>query len=189
MRIACCTRIARLFSVLLWACTACTEAPHPSPQQSAVPGARPVVVSSRSENGRTRVELQTGGGRRPAVLFARDSTVSPDAEPGGVDVLAELPGTAIVLVDRYPSVPAGLSLCQAGEEQFLRVVSIIDGGATETLTTKVASCRDNLELAEPGLQWDASAATLRINWLTGPTGKPEVRAIRIGADGRPQPTP
>jgi hypothetical protein len=93
---------------------------------------------------------------------------------------------AIVLVDRYASIPGGLSLCQAGVEEFLRVVSVAGGRPTETFVVKVASCRDNIELAEPGLVWDGPASTLRIDWLTGPTGKPEVRAIRVGSDGRAQ---
>ena len=185
-------RTACWLNVLLCAsCAACTDAPQRSveqrpPQQAPSRPASVVLVSSRNENGRTRLELQLGGGRRDTVLLARDATVSAEAETSGIDVVAEVPGAAIVLVDRYVSIPGGLSFCQAGEEQFLRVVSIADGQPTETFVTKVASCRDNIELAEPGLEWDASASTLRIRWLTGPKGQPEVRAIGVGLDGRTQ---
>jgi hypothetical protein len=188
-------RTACWLNVLLCAtCAACSDAPKRAVQQDAsqqatVRPASAVVVSSRTEKGRTRLELQLGDGRRATVLLARDSTVSPEAETSGVDVVAAVPGAAIVVVDRYGSSPAGLSLCQAGEEQFLHVVAVAAGKAAETFVTKVASCRDNIELAEPGLVWDASLSTLRIHWLTGPAGQPEVRAIRIGADGRTQAAP
>jgi hypothetical protein len=185
-------------SVLLFAYAACGETPQrtvqqSAPQHSASPRgglrtAGPIVVSNRNENGHTRLELQVGDSRRDAILLARDSTVGPDAEASGIDVMAEVPGVAIVMVDRYASIPGGLSLCQAGEEHFLRVVSIAGDKPLETFATKVASCRDSIELAERGLEWDAPTSTIRIHWLTGPTGKPEVRAIRVGSDGRVQAT-
>jgi hypothetical protein len=77
-------------------------------------------------------------------------------------------------------------MCQAGEERFLRVIAFEGDRPLESITTKIASCRDDIELGDPGLEWDASTATVRINWLAGPTGVPEVRTIRIGPDGRPQ---
>jgi hypothetical protein len=181
-------------SVLLCAPAVCTEIPRRSArqstpeqttsQQSASRPSRAVVVSSRNENGRTRLELQIGGDRHDAVLLARDSTVAPEAEASGIAVVAEVPGAAIVLVDRYASVRGGLSFCQAGEEQFLRVISIAGRAPIETFATKLASCRDSIELTERGLEWDAFTSTLRIHWLTGPKGNAEVRTIRVSPDGR-----
>lgn len=188
-------------STLLWVCiSACADSPQPSArppiekqstaqpatgQQNAARGPS-VVVSGSNENGRTRLELQIGESRRDVVLLARDSTVSPDAEPRSIDVVAEVPGVAILLVDGYSSLPGGLSRCQAGEEQFLRVIAIASAKAAETFMTKVASCRDNIELADPGIRWDALTSTLRVHWLSGPKGEPEVRTMRLGSDGRPQ---
>jgi hypothetical protein len=142
------------------------------------------VVGNRTDNGRTSLDLQIGD-RRETVLLDRDNTVSAEAEPGGVDVMA-VSDAGVLLVDRYASIPAGLSMCQAGEERFLRVVSLAGSAPLVALTAKVASCRDDIELADPGLEWDASASTLRINWLSGPSGESEGRTIHIGADGRPQ---
>jgi hypothetical protein len=82
-----------------------------------------------------------------------------------------------------------MSYCQAGEELFLRVVSVSAATALETSTTKIASCRDNLELGDRGVEWDPATSTIRIHWLSGPEQKPEVRTLRIGADGRAERTP
>jgi hypothetical protein len=189
-------RTGSWLNVLLCASAVCTETPRHSAQQStpkqttsqqsASRLSKAVVVSSRNENGRTRLELLIGGDRRDAVLLVRDSTVAPEAEASGIAVVAEVPGAAIVLVDRYVSVPGGFSFCQAGEEQFLRVISIAGRAPIETFVTKLASCRDSIELIERGLKWDASASTLRIHWLTGPKGQAEVRTIRVSPDGRTQ---
>jgi hypothetical protein len=79
-----------------------------------------------------------------------------------------------------------MSYCQAGEEQFLRVIALADPPPRETLRIKTASCRGNIELASPGIAWSAQTRTLRIDWLFGPTtpGQAESREIRFGADGR-----
>jgi hypothetical protein len=57
----------------------------------------------------------------------------------------------------------------------------------ETLTTKIASCRQNLELAEAGVEWQPATATVRIHWLASPSGSPEVLSFAIGPDGNPGP--
>jgi hypothetical protein len=115
--------------------------------------------------------------------------VAPDAPPPKVDIVADIPGRALVVTDTYPSLPGGLSYCQAGEEQFLRVISTANGGAAGTFVTKLASCRDNLELADPGLQWIPQSSTLRVHWLSGPSGKVEDRTIVIASDGSAMVTP
>ena len=44
-----------------------------------------------------------------------------------------------------------------------------------------------MELADPGLEWNADSLTLQVHWLFGPgkQGKSEERTIHIGADGKP----
>lgn len=177
-------RIAFLLSGLLW--TAACAGP---PQQQAATPPPPSSVRGHTENGSTRLEIQKGSGDRVTVDLTRDQTIAPQAEPARIDVVGELPGIALVLVDRYPSLPGGLSFCQAGEENFLRVVSLAKGRERVTLQIKVASCRDNLELADAGIEWLADSRSVRINWLAGPRGEPETRRIEIGADGEPRQAP
>ncbi len=145
-----------------------------------------IHYSSRSSQ--TRLEIRTKEGKRYALGVKRDATVSPKAAPTSVKIIGEVKDAAIILVDTYPSIPGGMSYCQAGEERFLRVISIAKTPARETLQLKLASCRQNIELAEPGMEWNPESSTLRINWLLGPSmkEKPEARTIRIGANGIPE---
>ena len=144
-------------------------------------------VSYSAAGSKTRFEIRTKNGRRYEVNVERDSMVSPKAQPSTAQLVGEVAGKALILTDTYPSVPLGLSYCQAGEERFLRVITLADGRAREELRLKLASCRDGIELTDPGLEWDGDSRTLRVHWLLGPTnkGKPEERTIHIGADGKP----
>ena len=145
------------------------------------------VVRSATEHGQTRVDVQLDGGRRASMLLARDADVAAGSDPVAVTIVGVLPAAAIVLVDTYRSTAGGLSQCQAGEERFLRVVSLAEGNAAQTFALKVASCRTNLELGDPGIEWDTASRTVRVHWLTGPSGAPETRAIRIDTDGSVHP--
>ena len=112
-----------------------------------------------------------------------------ETPPSRVAVLGEIRDVTVVLIDTYASLSGGMSYCQAGEERFLRVVPLARGDLSDVATIKIASCRENLELADGGVQWDSPTRTIRIHWLAGPHGKPEVRTVRIGADGRVQNQP
>lgn len=48
---------------------------------------------------------------------------------------------------------------------------------------KLASCRQNIELGSPGLEWRPESSTLDIEWLSGPTkpGEPAELTLRIGS--------
>ena len=120
-----------------------------------------------------------------SITVGRDSTVSPTAVPGKASVVGEIPGVAVVIVDTYASKPGGMSYCQAGEEQFLRVVALAGPQLHETSKTKIASCRENIELASQGVEWRADSSLVRIHWLTGrrPDAPRETRVLRIGSDG------
>ena len=170
MRIACC------LSGLVALSIACT------PPAATDDAAARMTVTGRTADGATNLRIQTGAGRAFDLAVRRDDTVAATGEPTSIDVVAEVPGVAVVVADRYPSLPGGLSYCQAGEERFLRVIAIAADSVRETLVTKIASCRQNIELAERGVEWDAPTTTLRIHWLSGPDGTSEVRTIRI--DGR-----
>jgi hypothetical protein len=156
--------------------------------QGAVPLPSGGSVRCSTDNSRTRLEIQGRGPGVITVLLDRDRFVLPGAGVLNVRVIGEVKHRAIVLTDAYPSRPAGMSLCQAGEERFLRVITLSGHTARETLRVKLESCRENLELASPGLEWRQRPPLLRIRWLAGPTkpGSPEQRVIRIGSDGRPR---
>lgn len=153
-----------------------------------LPSGGSVTYSTAGSN--TRFEIRTKAGQHYEVSVQRDSMVSPKAQPSKVQMLGEIPGKALILTDAYPSVALGMSLCQAGEEQFLRVITLAGGSARQTLHLKLASCRDNIELADSGLEWNPKSATLQLHWLEGPDtkGKSEERSIHIGPDGQPAET-
>jgi hypothetical protein len=144
-------------------------------------------IRSSASHSRTRLDIRTRVGKRYALFLSRDSTISAGAQPTAVNVVGEIKGTAIIITDSYPSIPGGMSYCQAGEERFLRVISTSKKRPTETLRMKIESCRENLELDSTGIEWSPESSTLRIRWLAGPAikGAPEVRTIRIGPEGKP----
>lgn len=151
-------------------------------RSSGLPASDSVRTSTKGVS--TKLDIRLRDGTALSVPVAMDATVSGNATSKNVKVIDEIKSAAIVVVDTYSSQPAGMSLCQAGEEQFLRVITLKP--PRETARIKLASCRDNLELASPGLAWSAESRTLKIDWLLGPakSGKPETRTIQIDSDGR-----
>ena len=146
-------------------------------------------LRSSTKAGATRLEISAADANRKSakwqLTLKRDATVSARAPIASVRVIGEVRGIAIVLADEYPSLPGGLSYCQAGKEQFLRVISIVGQQAKETLRLKLNSCRDNVELASPGLQWDPDLKTLKVHWLMATReGKAEDRTYKINGDGK-----
>lgn len=187
-------RTGCLSSALLLVCLSCTDRAtesrsvagrSPASTTSAGSGT-PQIAGSSVEGGRTRVELQVPNGRHITIALTRDSTVGSETPPNRVTILGEIRDVVVVLIDTYASQSGGMSYCQAGEEQFLRVVPLAHRDVRDFATIKVASCRENLELADDGIQWDLPSRSIRVHWLAGPNGKPEVRNIRIGPDGRLQ---
>ncbi|MGD0571133.1 MAG: hypothetical protein ABSA78_22265 [Candidatus Sulfotelmatobacter sp.] len=146
------------------------------------------LLTASAANSQTIFTLPEPSGGTSRLRVARDATVAEGQAPVSLKLVAEIPGSVLILVDTYPSIPGGMSYCQAGEESFLRVLSISGKRPNETYRTKLESCRDNLELASPGLEWLPETRTLEIHWLSAPgkVGKPEDRALKIGADGKTQ---
>lgn len=138
--------------------------------------------------GKTRFEVHVGTKVRHVLVLSRDAMVSPSAAPSSVKVVAEMKGPTLILIDTYPSVAGGMSLCKAGEERFLRVLAMSGKQPKETLRIKLESCRENIELAAPGIVWQAPSSTLNLDWLQGPMqkGMPESRVIRIDETGHPR---
>jgi hypothetical protein len=139
------------------------------------------TVRYSTVSGKTRLEIASTGGAPRAVTVARDETVAPETKIDKLRVIGVVGDRAVVLVDTYPSKPLGLSYCQAGEEQFLRVIALSGREPKETLRVKLASCRQNIELASPGLEWKAETTELKIHWLMGPSKE---RTYKITSDGK-----
>ena len=115
-----------------------------------------------------------------------DETVTPGAAPARVDVLGWT-ARAVIVADSYASASPGMSLCQAGHERFLRIVALGEAQATLVFTTKLESCRENIELAEP-LRLSGDARTLNATWLEPhPQIHEATLIVRFDDDGLPIP--
>ena len=146
------------------------------------------TLSYSASQGKTRLDFRTPDGTRYVLRVKRDATVSPGISPSQLTILGEIKGAAILFIDTYPSIQGGMSYCQAGEERFLRIVSIAQKPAVETYRIKLASCLENIELASPGIDWHPESSKLDIHWLQGPeqNQKPAELTLRIGANGQPE---
>jgi uncharacterized short protein YbdD (DUF466 family) len=148
-----------------------------------------VTVRTSAANNRTRLDIRVKGGKRYVMLVKRDPYVlfSDDAER--VKVVGYIKDTAVILLDTYQSKPNGTSNCQAGEEQFLRIISIKGSQPVETFKMKTSSCYENIEMntdgeQDGGIEWLPELSTLRIHPL-GSGGNDIIHTIRIDSEGRP----
>lgn len=175
--------------IAFWASAALVALLSGSPVEAkdAIPLPSGGTVCFGASRSKTKLTIRTPEGTRYVVRVERDATVAPRSAPSRLAILGEIKGTAILFVETYPSIPGGMSYCQAGEEQFLRIVSIVRKPAVETYQVKLASCRENIELASPGVEWHPESSRLVIHWLQGPekNQKPAELTLQIGADGRP----
>ena len=117
--------------------------------------------------------------RKEGMVLGRDATVSPRG-PVEIKLIAEVGEHVLVVSDQYESKQGSMSYCGAGQEKFLRVLSI-GGAVRETFHAKLESCIDNLELASPGVLWNPETSTLEIHWLSGsgPNEHNQTRSYRI----------
>lgn len=127
------------------------------------PGDQPAVQLSASIVQGQAVLHVAGVG---SVQLVRDSTVSAASELADVKLVGRV-GEAIVLLDTYASQPGPMSMCQAGEERWLRVMSLKT--TFEQLRVKFASCRDDIEPDSPG--YNLVDGVLELRWLSGPDGQ------------------
>ena len=143
---------------------------------------RSVGASQSPAPAKERAEVRSASGVSHLVTLEVDGTVAPGSEPLEVEVVGEVEGT-LLLVDTYSSMPGGMSYCQAGEERFLRIVSLASSQPTETARFKLSSCRQNIELGSPGLEWHPESSTLHVQWLAGPAtpSTPAELTLRIGS--------
>jgi hypothetical protein len=141
------------------------------------------VEAKQSNGAKARLTVRAPDGREWRVRVALDRTVARDSAPKSVKVVGSMTG-ALAVVDTYSSKAGGMHLCQAGEESFLRVIRTARSRATETFHEKLESCRDNIELASPGLQWTPKTRTLEVNWLSAPgrAGQPGKQVLEVRKD-------
>lgn len=172
-------RIVYLASAILLACAVAT------PQSRKPRGSQAASITAAVRQSQTQLVIRTRAGRRYSLLVSRDSTVSTAVKPKEVRIIGDIDEQTIIVKDVYPSIPKGMSFCQAGEESFLRVISLTAKPPRETLKLKLESCRESLELDSEGIEWKPETRTLRIHWLTGPggNGAPEVREINLNSKG------
>lgn len=138
-----------------------------------------IAYGARGPN--TILSIATAPGKHYQLKLLRDSTVAPAVPPRGLAILGQVANKVIILTDVYPSIPGGMSYCQAGEEKFLRVIRLSAASAVEKYRTKLESCRQNLELATPGVEWQPTTGTLSVHWLSGPgsVGRAQTLTINI----------
>ncbi len=130
-----------------------------------------------TQRNRTLVEVRPAKktAAKTRILLPRDETIAPASPIQDFELLGEKPSGVYVLTDRYASLPGPMSYCQAGQEQFVRVLARARG-LRETFSLKVQSCRSNLDLGPAGVSWDNASSTFTVDGV-----KP--KRYRVGDDG------
>jgi hypothetical protein len=173
-------RIVYLIISLALTCGPINAAEHSNaPAQRAIATS---IIKSTGKEAKTHFVFSRQG-RTYGLWVPRDTSIAPQSKPNTVVVVGEVKN-AVILVDTYPSIAGGMGFCQAGEEQFIRIISFAAKAPAETWRLKIASCRENLDLASPGVEWLAEPATLNLHWLSGPNGSSEHKLLKIQTDGR-----
>jgi hypothetical protein len=146
------------------------------PRGHVIPLASGGTLRYSTQRNRTLIEIRPA---KAQVLLGRDETVAPGSPVLALELLAQKPEGVYVITDRYASRPGPMSYCQAGQEQFVRVLARARG-LHETFSLKVQSCRSNLELGPAGLSWDNASSTLTVD------GE-QAKRYRVAGDGRVTP--
>lgn len=142
---------------------------------------RTPVLHLRHKAGKARLEIRFFHERVRILPLKTDASVNPKNASATVEIVARVSNTTLLIQDTYSSRPGALSMCQAGQETFLRVIALAP--LKEMLSLKLASCRENIELASPGLEWQADSRALKIRWLSGPDHTAQEKILTIGSDG------
>lgn len=139
-------------------------------------------IAYETHGSKTTLSITTTEGKHYKIDLSRDSNVAKNAAPRALSLIGQLDASVLILTDSYPSIAGGLEYCEAGEEKFLRVISLARKEAVQTYHTKLESCRQNITLADPGVEWDADQQTLAIHWASSRKGvaMPDSRKLKIG---------
>lgn len=139
------------------------------------------VLSMTHKGGQARLDIRMPDGKVKSLPLKTDASVNPKDASASVELVASIANKTLLIQDSRASRPGPLSMCQAGQETFLRVIQLAP--LKEILTLKLAGCRDNMELATPGMTWQADTSTLKINWLSGPDHTTQEKNLHINANG------
>jgi hypothetical protein len=169
-----------LFALLVTSCVGRTEPPatdsaKPEAGKTAAAPENPSTLHSLRLAGGKELRLSVNGDSTEVSLAPsaekiqvhRDDTVAPNGTLLGVELVAEAAEGLAIVRDKYASRPQGLSMCQAGEEEFLRVFKTAPR-LEQTFVLKLQSCIATQELKSPGIAWNPEKSTLGIAWLTPP---------------------
>lgn len=140
------------------------------------------VASHSRETAKIRFEVKTQPTSSYVISVRRDENVSFGTTPDKVGLIGDFSGASAVLVDAYPSSTSDASNCHAGQERYLRVLSISKKPSEEVFSMKIASCDDTVELAAPGVGWIPESRTVHIRWYLDAVWKvgPEAKVIQLG---------
>lgn len=143
--------------------------------------ARAPVLKLAHRAGKARLEIKLPDAKAQILPLKTDASVNPKSPSATVDLMAYVSNNTLLIQDTYASRPGPLSMCQAGEETFLRVIQLAP--LKEILRLKLASCRENIELASSGLEWQPDTATLKIHWLSNPNSTAQEKTLQISSKG------
>lgn len=139
------------------------------------------VLNLAHEAGKAALEIRFPSAKAQVLPLETDANVNPESGLATAELVAFAWSKTLLVKDTYASRPGPLSMCQAGQESFLRVIGLAP--LEEILSFKLASCRDDIELASPGMEWHADTATLTIRWLSDVDHITQEKTLRIGRDG------
>jgi hypothetical protein len=162
------------------AATGATAASQGKDQDDSVDGRTP-ILNLAHKAGKAALEIKFPGSEAQSLPLRTDANVDPKTANATVELVASAWSKTLLIQDTYASRPGPLSMCQAGQESFLRVIRLAP--LEEVLSLKLASCRDNIELGSPGLEWHADTATLKIHWLSDVNHLVQEGSLQIGRDG------
>jgi hypothetical protein len=143
---------------------------------------RSPVLNLAHEAGKAALEIRFPSAQAQILPLNTDANVDPKTAGATVELVASVGRQTLLVQDTYASRPGPLSMCQAGQESFLRVIQLAP--LKEIFSLKLASCRDNIELASPGLEWHADTATLKIHWLSDANHTAQEKTLQIDRDGK-----
>jgi hypothetical protein len=155
-----------------------TAEPSRPPLVATAIDGTPTALTATAKNRRMIFTL-AGTAKQLRISLGKD--ISQIDTRHSLSVLATPAAKQFLVIDTYASAPQPLARCRAGEEMFVRLLDFAAAKPAQIWLLKIASCIDTLVLSEAGGQWSVADRTLTINWLTGPTGKPETRRYKAVA--------
>jgi urea transport system substrate-binding protein len=161
------------------------QAPAASGHASAMlPSGLAVAITHDGSGDSLKLSGGSSSAGQSVLRLPQDDKIAANQPTASLRVIGELVH-AFVIIDSHPARSGGLSYCQAGNEDLLRVVSTAAAALTQTFALKVASCWDNIELSTPDIEWRPNQSELIIHWFHPPNGsrQPEDRRLRLSPDG------